>query len=178
MNYCLLNNAIPGGNRNTLRLLLPKHLMLLTVFMFLCFCVFAQQKTVSGTVTGNNNQLLPGVSVIVQNTTRGTSTDNNGRFSITAANSDVLLFRSIGYQDQTVTVGDQTNLTIHLINQTDTTLNDVVVIGYQTVRRRDLTGATAVVNTQNTSKILASNVADQLQGQVPGVTVRNTGNPG
>ncbi len=178
MNYCLLKNTIPEENRNTLRLLVTKQLMLLTGFMFLCLCVFAQQKTVTGTVTGNNNQPLPGVSVLVQNTTRGTSTDNNGRFNISAAGSDVLLFRSIGYQDQTVAVGDQTTLSIHLINATDTTLNDVVVIGYQTVRRRDLTGANAVVNTQNTSKIVASNVAEQLQGQVPGVTVRTTGNPG
>jgi TonB-linked SusC/RagA family outer membrane protein len=178
MNYCLPKNAIPEENRNTLRLSVTKQLMLLTGFMFLCSFVFAQQKTVTGTVTGNNNQALPGVSVLLQNTTRGTSTDNSGRFSITAANGDVLLFRSIGYQDQTVTVGDQTNLSIHMINQTDSTLNDVVVIGYQTVRRRDLTGANAVVNTQNTSKIVASNVGEQLQGQVPGVTVRNTGAPG
>ena len=99
MNYCLPNNAIPGGNRNTLRLLVTKRLTLLTGFIFLCFYVFAQQKSVTGTVTGNNNQPLPGVSVLVQNTTRGTSTDNAGRFTITATSNDVLLFRSIGYQD-------------------------------------------------------------------------------
>src|SRR6476659_3481168 len=52
MNYCLRNNAIPGGNSNTLRLLVAKQLTLLTGFMFLCLCVFAQQKTVTGTVTG------------------------------------------------------------------------------------------------------------------------------
>ncbi len=169
---------MPEANSNVARAFIYKHLFLFTGSLLLCLFAVAQQRTVSGTVTGNNNQPLPGVSVIVQNTTRGTSTDNAGRFSITASNADVLLFRSIGYQDQTIPVGDQANIAVAMINQTDTTLNDVVVIGYQTVRRRDLTGATAVVNTQNTSRIVGASVGEQLQGAVPGLTVRNTGAPG
>ena len=140
--------------------------------------VFAQQRTISGTVTGNNNQPLPGVSVLVQNTTRGASTDNAGRFTIQAGNNEVLLFRSIGYQDQTIAVNNQTSINVTLVNTTDSTLNDVVVIGYQTVRRRDLTGATSVVNTQNSNKIVGNSVVEQLQGQTPGVTVRTNGAPG
>ncbi len=178
MNYYLPNKKMPVENRNVLWASVAKPVLLLTGFLLLCLSIFAQQKTVTGTVTGNNNQPLPGVSILIQSTARGTSTDNSGRFTIAAALGEVLLFRSIGYQDQTVTVGDQTNLTIAMVNKTDTTLNDVVVIGYQTVRRRDLTGATAVVNTENTGKIVAASVGEQLQGSVPGVTVRNSGSPG
>ncbi len=155
-----------------------KTVLLLIGFLIVSLSVFAQQGAVSGTVTGNNNQPLPGVSILVQNTTRGTATDNNGRFSIAAASGDILLFRSIGYKDQTVTVGSQNTITVAMVNATDSTLNDVVVIGYQTVRRRDLTGATSVVNTENTSKIIAASVGETLQGAVPGVTVRNSGVPG
>lgn len=140
--------------------------------------LYAQQKTVSGTVTGNNNQPLPGVSVLIQNTHKGATTDNAGRFTITASNNDALVFSSIGYQNQTIQVGDQTVINVLMMNATDSTLNDVVVIGYQTVRRRDLTGATSVVNTENSNKIVGNSVVEQLQGQTPGVTVRTGGAPG
>ncbi len=168
----------PQKQNLTIPLAIKKSIVFIHFFILLSSFAFAQQNNVSGIVTGNNNQPLPGVSVLVQGTTRGVSTDNAGRFTIAATASDVLLFRSIGYKDQTVTVGNQTNITVAMINSVDSSLNDVVVIGYQTVRRRDLTGATAVVNTENTSKIIGNSVGEQIQGTVPGVTVRNTGAPG
>ena len=168
----------PQKQKVFVRSFIKKLIFFISGFIIFSTAAMAQQTAVSGTVTGNNNQPLPGVSVLVQGTTRGTSTDNSGRFTITAATGDILLFRSIGYKDQTVTIGTQTTLNIAMVNSTDSSLNDVVVIGYQTVRRRDLTGATSVVNTENTSKIIAASVGEQIQGTVPGVTVRNTGAPG
>ncbi len=171
-----------NGYTRARKILFPRIITLkismVVLFAIIAANLFAQQRTISGTVTGNNNQPLPAVSVFVQNTARGASTDNAGRFTIEAASSDVLVFRSIGYQQQTITVGNQTIINVAMVNATDSTLNDVVVIGYQTVRRRDLTGATSVVNTQNSNKIVGNSVVDQLQGQSPGVTVRTGGAPG
>ncbi len=173
-----MNHCLPPGKFNFSHYSVIARIITVILFTACSLHPFAQQRTISGSVTGNNNQPLPGVSVLIQSTTKGVSTDNAGRFSIEAASSNVLVFRSIGYQEQTIAVGNQTNINVLMVNTTDSTLNDVVVIGYQTVRRRDLTGATSVVNTGNSNRIVGNSVAEQLQGQTPGVTVRTSGAPG
>lgn len=150
----------------------------LLFLLLLALAGFAQQRTITGrVVSSTDNQPLPGISVTLKGTSTATSTDANGNYSISASNGATLVFTGVGLAPQEAIVGAGNAVNVTLQN-TAGTLNEVVVIGYQSVRRRDLTGATAVVNTENTSRIVAASVGEQLQGNVPGVTVRNTGNPG
>jgi TonB-linked SusC/RagA family outer membrane protein len=134
--------------------------------------------TVKGKVTNVKGEPFAGVSVQEKGTNNGTSTTDNGTFSleITGVNA-TLIFTYIGYQPQEVAVGGQTQLTITLSAETSN-LNEAIVIGYQTVRRKDLTGATGVANMADAGKITTGSVTESLQGLVPGVTIRNGGNPG
>ena len=99
-------------------------------------------------------------------------------FSLTVTDANATLVISyIGYNQQDVQLNGRTNVDVALV-PAENVVSDVVVIGYQTVRKKDLTGATGVVNIANSNKIVAPSVGDQLQGQVPGVTVRTGGAPG
>jgi TonB-linked SusC/RagA family outer membrane protein len=132
---------------------------------------------ISGTVKDSTGETLPGVSVSVKGGGKVVVTDVNGQYSIVVPERSTLVFTYIGYATKEVPVTGSTviNTTLEASN---TTLNDVVVIGYQTVRRRDLTGAAGSVNTANTEKLVSRSLPEALQGQVPGVAVRNGGAPG
>lgn len=133
---------------------------------------------VTGTVTSTRGEPLPGVSVKVKGGTGGVSTDANGRFSISVPDGGtVLVFTYIGFTTREVPLNGQTVLNVQLSEEA-TELNEVVVIGYQTVRKRDLTGAAAVINTGQAARVTSNSVAESIQGLSPGVTVRNTGVPG
>lgn len=147
------------------------------MLLFAASETIAQTRTITGRVTGANNAPLAGASVEVKGTTTGTVSDQSGNFSINAPAGSTLVFGYVGFASQEIPVGTSSTINVSM-TASGNNLNEVVVIGYQTVRRRDLTGATAVVNTENTSRIVAASVGEQLQGAVPGVTVRNTGNPG
>ena len=150
--------------------------MAIIAAMMVCFNVSAQQM-IKGTLRSQTGEPLPGASVSVKGTNTAVTTNSKGEFTINAPVGSVLVVSYIGYNNQEVTIADANtplNIQMQANNQE---LQQVVVIGYQTVRRRDLTGAVSVVNSENTSKIVAASVAEQLQGTVPGVTVRNTGNP-
>lgn len=132
---------------------------------------------ITGRVVDENNKPIAGASVTVKNTNIGTTTNDNGVFALNVSDENAVLEISfVGYVTKTIAVGNNRNFAI-VLSLENKKLEDFVVIGYQTVRKRDLTGATSVVNTENTNKIVAGSVAEQLQGMVPGVTVRNTGNP-
>ena len=150
-------------------------LLITTLICCSSFRLHAQQ-TITGRVTSNDTA-LSGVTVQVKGTKTGTSTDQNGNFSIVTSPTATLVFSSIGYATQEIAVNNQTSINVQL-QATAAEMNEVVVIGYQTVRRRDLTGATSVVNTANSNKIIGNSVAEQLQGQTPGVIVRTGGAPG
>src|SRR5215204_255240 len=153
--------------------------------LYVLYCAFCclllnlnawAQQTVRGTLRGQTGEPLAGATVTVKGTTTTAITDAQGRFTINAASGSTLVVTSVGFQPREISVtGGDIN---EVMQVSEGTLNEVVVIGYQSVRRRDLTGATAVVNTENTNKIVAASVGEQLQGVVPGVTVRNTGAPG
>ncbi|HVF95714.1 MAG TPA: SusC/RagA family TonB-linked outer membrane protein, partial [Flavisolibacter sp.] len=139
---------------------------------------FAQPRTVTGRVTGGtDNQPLPGVSVSVKGTNVGTTTDAGGNYSLTAAPGATLTFTYVGFTPQELVVGESGSTNIALGGST-AALNEVVVIGYQSVRRRDLTGAVGVINPATANRNVANTVAESIQGLTPGVTVRNTGQPG
>ncbi len=164
---------------NKCQLLLKNHLNFLLfflVFFLFSFCLQAQNN-VSGRVTDNGNKPLNNVSILVKNQNRGTVTDANGSYSISVPDNAILVFRYVGLSDQEVNVNNQSVINVSLSNATSQ-LNEVVVIGYQAVRRKDLTGATAVVDVAQVTRNTSSTVGEAIQGLAAGVTVRNTGEPG
>lgn len=138
----------------------------------------AQSFNVGGRVLDENGAPLPGVSVVEKGTTNGTATDVDGRFSLGVAGSEaVLVFSFIGYQSQEISVANRTNIDLSM--QTDVTaLQEVVVTGYTTQNRRDITGAVSVVKPSELLATPSGNLQQQLQGRVAGVVTSGTGVPG
>jgi len=136
-----------------------------------------QEFTVSGTVTDGKGETLPGVSISVKGTTMATQSDVNGKYSIKTTPTAVLEFTYLGFNKQEIAINNQTNINVTMTASAES-LEEVVVIGYQTVRRKDLTGATGIVNTKNTERIVTRSVPEALQGASAGVSVRNGGAPG
>lgn len=152
-----------------------KHLLLLGMGLFLTVGLFAQSN-VTGTVSGADGEGLAGATVLVQGTTRGVFTDDNGRYSIQASQEDVLVVSYLGYVTQAVTVtGSVVNVSLEV---DDVTLSEVVVTGYATQRKEDLTGSVSVVTPVELTAQPSGNVANQLQGRAAGVTVTQDGRPG
>ncbi|MXV50875.1 SusC/RagA family TonB-linked outer membrane protein [Pedobacter sp. HMF7647] len=162
-----------------IHILLPqkRKVFLVILFLFACIIVKAQNR-VTGLVTGNDNkQPIIGASVKIKGSTTGTSTNVNGAFSINAKSTDVLEISSIGYETQSVTVGNQTSLNVVLLAGTKA-LNEVVVTGYTAQRKKDITGAVAVVDVASLKSVPSGTTESLLQGQASGVTVINSGVPG
>ncbi|MGI6232604.1 MAG: SusC/RagA family TonB-linked outer membrane protein [Prevotella sp.] len=137
-----------------------------------CSAVFAQQ-TVKGTVRDANGEPMIGVSIMVDGKTAAI-TDLDGNFSIPSAKSTSKIKATyVGYKDQTVTVGSNTNIQI-VMQEDNQTLNDVVVIGYGTMKKSDLTGAVSSVNSEQVQARGVTNVSEALQGAVPGVSITQT----
>ena len=137
-------------------------------------------RTVSGRITDENNSGLPGVSVVLKGTQRGTTTDGEGRFqlSIPETGSPVLVFSFVGYQSQEIAVGNQSTFNLALTPE-DKLLNEVVVVGYGSVKRKDLTGAVAQVDSKDIEAFPVADVQQALRGRAPGVRVIQTsGQPG
>lgn len=148
-----------------------------------CFTIAAplwsQTQQVTGTVTAaDNGTPLAGVSVLVKDKNRGTQTAADGGFTVNAAQGDVLVFSSVGYTPQQVTVGATPVVNVSL--QSDASkLGEVVVVGYGTQSRRNVTGAVSTVNPAAFAHSPSSNVATALQGTLPGLRVQQTtGQPG
>lgn len=162
-------------------LLKPRKIWLLTIVISLMysFGLIAQEaKTVQGIVTSAEDGVtLPGVNVIVKGTNTGTSTDFNGSYSINAMPTDILVFSYLGFESQEVTVGNQTQINVQL-NESVNALDEIVVIGYGTQRKSDLTGAVSVVDTEEMNKQAASDVTQMMQGRVAGVSITSDGQPG
>lgn len=147
------------------------------LFLLTALQANAQNSAVSGVVTDDKSEVLPGVNVRVKGTTIGTSTDVNGKYTINAPGGSTLVFSFIGYTDQEVIIGNRTNISIQLTNSS-TSLNEVVVVGYGTQQKKDLTGAVSVVRAKDIQKRQATTVAEALQGQASGIKVRGGGQPG
>jgi len=148
----------------------------LVVLMLLSGFVYSQD-TISGSVTDENNNPIPGASIVVEGTNKGVVTDFDGNYSISASTGEQLTFSSLGFGSQTVTIGSQTQINITLSTAVDL-LDEVVVSGYQTQQRRTLSGAIGTVDTEETFKTPATNAAEALQGRVAGVQVTSGGGPG
>ena len=137
-----------------------------------------QTITITGKVVDSKGNTVPGATVIEKGTTNGTVTDVDGKFKINVAGpASVLIARSIGYDDNQVVVGTQTSFTITLAENVHT-LTDVVVVGYGTQKKRDLTGAVASVNSKDIANQPVADVGQALEGKLAGVQVISSGAPG
>ena len=149
--------------------------------LFLFFVVFAataysQDVTITGTVTDANSEPLVGVNVLVKGTTTGAITDIDGNFSVSGKKGSTLVFSYIGMLSQEV-VYKGTALRV-VMKDDSKALEEVVVIGYQTVKKSDLTGAVAVVDTKEMKKSAAGTLVSQMQGLATGINVRSSGRAG
>ncbi|GAB4018505.1 SusC/RagA family TonB-linked outer membrane protein [Spirosoma koreense] len=139
---------------------------------------FAQTGRVTGKVTGPDNQGLPGVNVQVNGTTTGTSTDAAGNFSLNAASTASLVFSNIGYVGQTVPVNGRSVIDVQM-QEDQKTLSEVVVVGYGTQRKTDVTGALTAISTKEFAQQPVNRLDQVLQGRAAGVQVSQTnGAPG
>ena len=132
---------------------------------------------VTGTVTGENGTPLAGVSVQIKGTTKGTITNADGHYSINTSDNDVLVFSYVGYTSQEVPISGRTEINITMVTA-NAELTQVVVIGYGTQKKRDLTGSIAVVSGDAVSKMPSTNPVASLQGKVAGLTIVNSGQAG
>ncbi|HYG18257.1 MAG TPA: SusC/RagA family TonB-linked outer membrane protein, partial [Ohtaekwangia sp.] len=136
--------------------------------------------SISGRVLDDTGAPLPGVNVVLKGTTNGTSTDANGAYNLAIPDDDsngTLIFSFIGYLTIEEAIANRTTIDVTL--QPDVqALNEVVVIGYQTVEKRDLTGAVSLINPSTANSNTANSMAESIQGLAPGVTVRTGGAPG
>ena len=157
---------------------LKKNLTLIVMLLF-NIALFAQDSYVlSGTITDEANVPIPGVNVIVANTTRGTSADFDGNYSIEVSDGDVLQFSSLGFTSQSITINGQQTLNVTLAEDS-ALLDEVVVVGYGTQKRSNLTGAVAKVGGDEVAAIQANRVDDALAGKLAGVLIQNqSGEPG
>ncbi|WP_339925597.1 TonB-dependent receptor [uncultured Cyclobacterium sp.] len=134
--------------------------------------------TITGSIVDENGEPLPGATIAVQGTTKGTVTDLDGNFSITVPESSTLVVSFIGYQPQTIKISNQTVLNIKL-SQDASALEEVVVIGYGTQRKSDLTGSVGSVGASELSERPSPSLNQALAGRVAGVQVNvNSGRPG
>ena len=133
--------------------------------------IVTQTKTVKGTVLDENGEPLIGVSIVVKGTSTGTITDFDGKFSIDLpAGSKELLISYIGYKDQTITITGNIPLNVKMVPDTQA-LDEVVVIGYGTVKKRDLTGAVTSVKSGDITASPVNNPMEALQGKVAGLDI-------
>ena len=138
-----------------------------------------QQKTVSGTVVDPDGNPLAGATVSVVNTSKGVITDINGKYSITAKSSESLEFSFLGYTTVNQLVGNRTTIDVQLKADASTAIDDVVVIGYGTVAKKDLTGSVATVKMGDVKDAPVTSIDNALQGRIAGADfLSTTGEPG
>ncbi len=150
--------------------------MVAILMLCLGLSVSAQNITVSGTVQDSTGEPLPGATVLVVGSAAGVNTDLNGNFTLQNVNANGTLQVSyVGFNPQTVSINGQTNLTITLTEDAEV-LDDVVVVGYGTMKRSDLTGSISTVGTAKLNAKGAPSVLENLQGTTPGVNItKSTG---
>src|ERR1700744_3416639 len=158
-----------------------KYIFLL-LFVCLCNWVMAQSGTVSGRIIDESNQPLPGATVALKGTSLSTATDVHGYFKLSNSPSgaQILVVKFIGYEplEQAVTVNGNTTVNVQL-QPSSRALNEIAVIGYGTVKKKDATGSVDVVTAKDFNKGAVNTIQDALVGKLPGVVITsNSGAPG
>lgn len=150
------------------------------LFSLLALCtlsIYGQDVQVRGKITDEAKESLPGVSIFIKETNSGTISDLDGNYSITVSPNQTLVFSYIGYAKQEVVYTGQSSINITMKSDAEL-LDEIVVIGYQSVKKSDLTGAVAIVDTKEMKKSSAGTLVSQMQGLATGVNVRSTGRAG
>lgn len=132
---------------------------------------------VSGHVVNENGENLTNASVVEKGSSNGTVTDNKGNFTLTVKDSGILVISAVGYVDQEIAVGGQASINIVMVRSTKT-IDQVVIVGYGTSRKKDLTGSTATIKGADIANIPVVSAAQAIQGKAAGVQVVNSGAPG
>ena len=159
---------------------IPRALLLLVFFMVFLVVANAQVRTITGTVSaGDTKETLPGATIVIKGTTTGAVTDINGKYTLKVPEGIVILVYSfVGYTTQEIKIGPQNSVDVSL-EPSKTTLSEVVVVGYGTLRKSDLTGAVSTVKSDDITKVTSINPIENLAGKVAGVQVSvPTGTPG
>ena len=150
-------------------------LLLLALF---ATTVLSAQNVLNGTVSGTDGQPIPGANILVQGTSNGTTTDFDGKFSISVSSGDVLTFSYIGYASQSITIADQSNLAV-VLEADASELDEVVLVGYGTRKKSHLTGAISSIGGADVAAVQTTRVDEALAGKLPGVLIQNQdGSPG
>ena len=139
---------------------------------------FAQGKTISGTVSDDSGLPLPGATVLLKGTSSGTSTDFDGKYSISTNTGATLVYSFVGYKTQEVTVGSSNTINVTM-QESASALEEVVVVAYGTQKKEEITGSVTTIKTEQLSDIPTASVVQGLVGQVAGVQIINqSGAPG
>ena len=156
-----------------------RKLKMLVLFCTVSFALMAQTKSISGVVkSSEDGESLIGVTVRVKGTSTGIITNIDGKYSITVPNSDaVLVFTMIGMKTQELKVGANTTLNVTLSSDAKV-MDEVVVTGYSTERKADITGSVSVVKMKDLASIPTGNAMSALEGRLPGVNITTDGTPG
>ncbi len=155
---------------------IARKFLFLMVGLLFAFGVNAQTITVHGVVTDHEGEPLIGASVVAEGTSAGTSTNIDGEYTINVAPTATLLVSYVGYETMRVPVEGRTEVHVTM-SENSVMLNEVVAIGYGTVKKSDATGSVAVVKPDEIEAGLATSVQDMLVGQTPGVVVTTSGGP-
>jgi TonB-dependent starch-binding outer membrane protein SusC len=150
------------------------------VFTLLVYGSFdaISQNMISGKIVDEKSDPLIGVSILVKGTQKGTSTDGNGSYRLEADRNATLVFSYVGYLTKEIAVGNQTSINLSLENDTKA-LGEIVIVGYGTQRKQDITSAVSVISMKDIGEQPANNMNQMLQGRAAGVTVKQkAGTPG
>jgi TonB-linked SusC/RagA family outer membrane protein len=151
---------------------------LMALMLSVTWTALAQDRKITGSVQDAKGGGIPGVSVAVKGTTTGTTTDGNGAYSITVkTNNAELVFSSVGYVSKTTSVANRSTINI-VLDEDVSQLSEIVVTGYTSQRKKDITGAVSVVSAKELTAVPSASVTQMLQGRASGVTVGNDNSPG
>ena len=169
MNYCKFFMFF--SEKKTITCIKMIKLSFIICMLFIVQSVFAQGFTVSGTVSSSEGETMPGVNVVIKGSLTGVITDIDGKYSIVAPGPDaILVFSFVGYAGQESLVGNQRIINITLAEETQE-IEEIVVVGYGTARRRDITGAVTSVSEEALMAKAPTSIEEALQGQVAGVII-------
>lgn len=152
-------------------------LLIFALFALLHTTAYSQNKVVKGTITDVSGLPIPGANVLVKGTKTGTTTDFDGKYTVNATQGQVLVFSSTGSKTQEITVGTNSEINVKLADDISQ-LNEVVVVGYGTVKKSDVTGAVASVSAEQLMNRPVTNALEALQGKAAGVDITTNERPG
>ncbi len=150
---------------------------ILTLILLIPLTFFGQSNEVSGTITNEAEESIPFANVLIKDTSNGVTSDFDGNYKIRVSKGETLVFSFIGYHTQEITIADTNVIDITLISSKET-LDEVVVVGYGTTKRKDLTGAISSVSSEEILEQPALSAMEAIQGRSAGVQIINDGEPG